>query len=152
MSMADDMEHSNITPAIFDRSAMEQVVRHCLGRTTLFLAFLDSTCRVLPSLGPTENSINFSQSFCQVEAAHNKRLLRIRPHIQRLNMIFFECIAAFELIKDGSFYFLQDVFHFVLLFTIQFSLPVMTLFKNGSFLCVFAEKNWESIIILVYLT
>jgi hypothetical protein len=143
MNMADDMEHSNITPAIFDRSAMEQVVRHCLGRTTLFLAFLDSTCRVLPSLGPTENSINFSQSFCQVEAAHNKRLLRIRPHIQRLNMIFFECIAAFELIKDGSFYFLQDVFHFVLLFTIQFSLPVMTLFKNGSFLCVFAEKNWE---------
>jgi hypothetical protein len=120
MNMADDMEHSNITPAIFDRSAMERVVRHCLGRTTLFLAFLDSTCRVLPSLGPTENSINFSQSFCQVEAAHNKRLLRIRPHIQVLTMIFFECIAAFELIKDGLFYFLQDVFHFALLYTIQF--------------------------------
>jgi hypothetical protein len=67
-------------------------------------------------------------------------------------MIFFECIAAFELIKDGSFYFLQDVFHFVLLYHDPVFVTGYDSFKNGSFLCVFAEKNWESIIILVYLT
>jgi hypothetical protein len=63
-------------------------------------------------------------------------------------MIFFECIAAFELIKDGLFYFLQDVFHFALLYHDPVSLPVMTLSKGDHFAPFFSSLHFVPIILL----
>ena len=74
------------------------------------------------------------------EEAHN-RGLHSNPTIYTASL--FGWRPAFGVVGGGSFYFLHDLLHFTLLYSIHFSSPVTIYFNNGMFsLCL--SREWHA--------
>ena len=75
------------------------------------------------------------------EEAHN-RGLHSNPTIYTASLFGWK--PAFGVVGGGSFYFLHDLLHFTLLYSIHFSSPVTIYFNNGMFsLCLSRELHAE---------